>query len=159
MAAVPPTKPADRRGKTTGGFASISNTLHRATLNPELEKGRMLQGKGRRNLGLIVALGAALLIFSLPTDASDMDIIHRLFMHHREIVRKVTDTQTGAETMTESDNPEVAQLIQQHVAAMRQRIEGGVNNTLHKWDPLFVSLFEHGHLIHLHVTNTTKGEF
>lgn len=46
-----------------------------------------------------------------------------LFRHHREINRQVTTVPNGIRALTESDNPQVAALIQEHVASMYQRID------------------------------------
>lgn len=47
----------------------------------------------------------------------------QLFQHHREIRRQVTTTSNGVRATTESDNLEVAALIQEHVASMYERID------------------------------------
>jgi hypothetical protein len=46
-----------------------------------------------------------------------------LFRDHSEIQRKVTILADGIRALTESDNPEVALLIQKHVAEMYVRID------------------------------------
>lgn len=47
----------------------------------------------------------------------------QLFRHHAEIHRKVTVLPNGIHAATESDNAQVVALIQEHVAAMYERIE------------------------------------
>lgn len=47
----------------------------------------------------------------------------QLFRHHSEIRRNVTVLPDGARAVTESDNPEVAALIQEHVGDMYTRID------------------------------------
>lgn len=47
----------------------------------------------------------------------------QLFRHHSEIQRNVTFLPNGARAVTESDNPEVAALIQEHVGDMYTRID------------------------------------
>ena len=47
----------------------------------------------------------------------------QLFRHHSEIHRKVTFLPNGARAVTESGNPEVAALIQEHVGDMYTRID------------------------------------
>jgi hypothetical protein len=47
----------------------------------------------------------------------------QLFRHHSEIHRNVTFLPDGVRAVTESDNPEVAALIQEHVGEMYTRID------------------------------------
>jgi hypothetical protein len=47
----------------------------------------------------------------------------QLFRHHSEIHRNVTVLSDGVRAVTESDNPEVAALIQEHVGDMYARID------------------------------------
>jgi hypothetical protein len=47
----------------------------------------------------------------------------QLFRQHREIRRQVTTLPNGVRAVTESDNPQVATLIQEHVASMYERID------------------------------------
>ena len=46
-----------------------------------------------------------------------------LFRHHSEIKRTVTALPDGIRAVTESDNPRVASLVQEHVGSMYQRID------------------------------------
>lgn len=46
-----------------------------------------------------------------------------LFRHHSEIHRKVTVLPNGIQAITESDDPGVAALIQEHVGSMYERID------------------------------------
>ncbi|MEL6556113.1 MAG: hypothetical protein ABG776_01440 [Cyanobacteria bacterium J06555_13] len=54
-----------------------------------------------------------------------MRVVHQLFAYHDQIRRSVEEIPGGVKTLTESDNPEVASLIQQHVASMHQRLNDG----------------------------------
>lgn len=56
---------------------------------------------------------------------ADMRIVHQLFAYHDLIRRSVEEIPGGVQTLTESDNSEVAALIQQHVASMHQRLDDG----------------------------------
>ena len=61
-------------------------------------------------------------------DAAAMDqmqTIHALIMNHDSIKRTVTNLPDGIRTVTESDDPRVAQLIKEHVASMGQRVSEG----------------------------------
>ena len=56
---------------------------------------------------------------------TDMQVVRQLFAYHDQIRRSVEEIPGGVQTLTESDNTEVAMLIQQHVASMHQRLEDG----------------------------------
>ena len=55
----------------------------------------------------------------------DGRIIHQLFANHDQIHRTVEEIPDGIRAVTESDNPQVAALIKEHVPRMYQRIENG----------------------------------
>ena len=51
--------------------------------------------------------------------------IHDLFSNHGQIKRTVTNLPDGIRTVTESDDPKVAETIKKHVADMGKRVEEG----------------------------------
>lgn len=55
----------------------------------------------------------------------DMRTIHQLFANHNQIRRTVEEIPGGIRSTTESDSPEIAALIQQHVPSMYKRIDEG----------------------------------
>jgi hypothetical protein len=57
--------------------------------------------------------------------SADMDLVHDLVMNHAKIKRTVTNLPNGIRTVTESDDPKVAQSIKAHVASMSQRLKDG----------------------------------
>jgi hypothetical protein len=57
--------------------------------------------------------------------AVDMGLVHDLLTNHTSINRTVTNLPNGIRTVTESDDPKVAQAIKSHVASMSQRLEDG----------------------------------
>jgi hypothetical protein len=57
--------------------------------------------------------------------AADMGLVMDLVHNHTEIRRTVTNFPDGIRTVTESDNPEVAQAIKAHVASMSSRLKDG----------------------------------
>lgn len=61
----------------------------------------------------------------MGNNAQDMQIVHQLFAYHDQIRRSVEVIPGGVRTLTESDNPKIAALIQQHVASMHQRLKDG----------------------------------
>jgi hypothetical protein len=56
---------------------------------------------------------------------AQMRDIHELFMNHDRITRTVTKLPNGIRTVTESDDPRIAQLIKDHVTGSDQRVEAG----------------------------------
>jgi hypothetical protein len=57
--------------------------------------------------------------------SADMGLVHDLVMNHTQIRRTVTNLPDGIKTVTESDDPQVAQTIKAHVASMSQRLKDG----------------------------------
>lgn len=90
-----------------------------------------------------------------PEMRADQEVFHYLLEHHTEIRRTVSRLDNGVETLTESDNEEVTSRIQQHVAAMHQRIKDG--RGLRYWDELFAAIFQKHARINMTVQNTEKG--
>ena len=85
----------------------------------------------------------------------DRDDFHYLLEHHDEIRREVKELADGVQTVTESDNPEVAARIQKHVAAMHRRVEHG--RPIRRRDPLFAEIFRHADKIKMKLEQTPKG--
>jgi hypothetical protein len=86
---------------------------------------------------------------------SDMATIHALFVDREKIERKVTKLADGVETATESNDPQVAARIVEHVNAMKNRMEK--NQPIHTCDPLFAELFANAAKIHIDITETPRG--
>lgn len=57
--------------------------------------------------------------------AADMGLVHELLANNTKIRRTVTKLPDGVRTVTESDDPQVAQSIKAHVASMSQRLQDG----------------------------------
>jgi hypothetical protein len=57
--------------------------------------------------------------------AADMGLVHDLLTNHSKIRRTVTNLPNGIRTVTESDDPQVAQAIKAHVASMSERLKDG----------------------------------
>jgi hypothetical protein len=77
--------------------------------------------------------------------AADMQVFHQLFDHRGEITRRVLVRQDGVETVTESTNPQVTQLLQTHVVSMLARVRD--RRPIHQRDPLFAELFRYAERI------------
>ena len=87
--------------------------------------------------------------------AYDRDVFQTLLGNHELIRREVRELPNGIEAVTESDNPEVAELIQDHVMAMKVRIEN--DGRLRQWDPIFVAVFDNAAKIRMEYEKTPKG--
>jgi hypothetical protein len=87
--------------------------------------------------------------------AADRDGFHFLLENRKDIRRTVKQTKTGVETLTESDKPEVAKKIKEHVTAMHKRVKEGKG--IHYRDPLFAEIFKHYDKIVMTVERTEKG--
>ena len=86
---------------------------------------------------------------------TDRDTFHFLLENHAAIKRTVKKLDNGVETVTESDKPEVAKKIQEHVPAMYERLKSG--NGVRYWDPLFAETFKHGKKMKMTIENTRTG--
>jgi len=87
--------------------------------------------------------------------AADREGFHALLQNRQQIRREVKNTERGVETLTESDQPEIAALIRKHVCAMAKRVEEG--RPIHLRDPLFAEIFRHTDKIQLKHDDTAKG--
>jgi hypothetical protein len=90
-----------------------------------------------------------------PVMRADQDVFHFLLDHHAQIRRSVKRLDNGVETLTESDNKDVAVKIQVHVASMHGRVKEG--RGLRFWDELFVAIFKKTDQIRMTVEKTEKG--
>ncbi|WP_145370313.1 hypothetical protein [Maioricimonas rarisocia] len=85
----------------------------------------------------------------------DHDVFHDLLEHHKEIRRTVKRLEDGVETLTESDNPTVADAIQEHVHAMYRRVDE--NRPIRRRDPLFNAIFSNASKVKMQVEETDQG--
>jgi len=90
-----------------------------------------------------------------PAFTSDSNLFHGLLERRADIRREVKMTKQGVETLTESDKPDVAAAIQQHVASMEKRVKD--KQPIHLRDPLFAEVFRHADKIKFVSEKTEKG--
>jgi hypothetical protein len=83
--------------------------------------------------------------------------IHELFINHDRITRTVTNLPDGIRTVTESDDPQVAQLIKDHVADMGKRVDTGNDPGLPIESDALHSIFKNYDKIQTKVETTDKG--
>ncbi|MCC6511336.1 MAG: DsrE family protein, partial [Pirellulaceae bacterium] len=86
---------------------------------------------------------------------SDHEVFQFLLTNHEKIKRTVKELPNGVETLTESDTPEIAAKIQEHVQWMEYRIEE--TQPIRMRDPLFAEIFKHTDKIKMRHENTDKG--
>ena len=86
---------------------------------------------------------------------ADMEVFHRLFDHRTEIRREITSLRDGVDTLTESDNPKVTELLQRHLDSMVARVHEA--RPIHQRDPLFREIFANSQKIRMDVKRTPKG--
>jgi hypothetical protein len=87
--------------------------------------------------------------------SADMGLVHDLLMSHARIRRTVTNLPDGVRTVTESDDPRVAQAIKAHVASMSQRLKDGREFNI--FSTTLPVLFENRDKIQSVVEVTDKG--
>lgn len=90
-----------------------------------------------------------------PAFAADRELFHELLQHRADMRREVKKLDSGVETLTESDNPEVAAAIQKHVASMEKRVKD--KQPIHRRDPLFAEVFRHANQIKFVYEKTEQG--
>lgn len=87
--------------------------------------------------------------------AEDMAVFRFLLDNRDAIRREVKELTDGIESVTESDDPEIAAKIREHVAAMYRRVKE--NRPIHARDPLFAEVFRHAEAIEMEMTATENG--
>jgi hypothetical protein len=88
---------------------------------------------------------------------AQMRAIHDLFLNHDRITRTVANLPDGIRTRTESDDPRIAQLLRDHVASMRQRVDAGDDPGLPIESEALRSIFRNYEKITTEVETTEKG--
>lgn len=89
------------------------------------------------------------------TAQADMQLFHQLADARASITRTVTPRPDGVASLTESEDPAVAKLIQTHVHAMAARVKEA--RPIHQRDPLFAEVFKHADKIAMTIEPTPKG--
>ncbi len=90
-----------------------------------------------------------------PRFNEDRKWFHFLLDNRARIRRTIEQLPNGVETVTESDDPEVAAGIQTHVATMHVRLKEG--RGIHLRDPLFREVFRHADEIHMQIEDIENG--
>lgn len=88
---------------------------------------------------------------------AEMGIIHEMVVNHERIKRTVTNLSDGIRTVTESDDPQIAQLIKQHVASMDRRVSAKSDPGLPMESPALKTILRNGDKVRSTVEITSKG--
>lgn len=106
-------------------------------------------------LGLLaICLGAANL-WAQGMPAEQKEMIHGLFDSHAKIERKVVETKDGYRSITTSEDPKVAEMLQKHVRQMEERMMDG--RMVRGWDPAYVEFVGHYGDVTIDVENLKNG--
>jgi hypothetical protein len=89
--------------------------------------------------------------------AAEMGAIHELLVNHDRIKRTVTNLPDGIRTVTESDDPKIAQLIKEHVASMDKRVETQDDPGLPIESPALRTILRNGEKVRLSTEITATG--
>lgn len=87
--------------------------------------------------------------------AADRETFQFLLEHHQDIRRSVSQLENGVKTLTESDDPQIAAKLKEHVAAMYERVKE--TQPIRMRDPLFAEIFQHADKIDMQIEETEKG--
>ncbi len=88
---------------------------------------------------------------------AEMGPIHELIINHDRIQRTVTNLPDGIRTVTESDDPQVALAIKEHVKSMNQRIIAQSDPGLPVESPAAHLILRNGDKVQTTVETTAKG--
>ena len=105
-------------------------------------------------------VGPGMMMMGMGHDSATMaqlSAIHELIVNHDRIKRTVTNLPNGIRTVTESDDPQIAQLIKNHVASMTQRVDAQSDPGLPIESPALHSILKNGNKVHTEVETTAKG--
>jgi hypothetical protein len=88
---------------------------------------------------------------------AEMGVIHELMVNHDRINRTVTNLTDGIRTVTESDDPEIAKIIKDHVLSMDQRVSAGNDPGLPMESPAVHSIFRSADKVQTSIQETANG--
>jgi len=120
----------------------------------------MMSGMGGMMGGGPGAMGMGRAMTGMAHDSATMaqlGVIHELFINHDRITRTVTNLPDGIRTVTESDDPRIAQLLKDHVADMGKRVDTGNDPGLPIESDALRSIFKNHDKIQTKVEITDKG--
>ena len=113
---------------------------------------RMGRGRGRGPGAMHGAGGGA-----MQGMQGDMTTLHAMFAGQDKINRTVKMLSDGAEAVTESDDEKIADMLNEHVPAMEDRVLGNKPLPPMTFHPVFVELIKHAKDYTLTYEETDKG--
>lgn len=122
---------------------------------PGMGRGRGGMGRGPGGMGGGPGMGRG--PGAMGGMREDMTTLHAMFADRDKIRRTITNLPDGAEAVTESDDPEIAGLLQQHVPAMESRVLKDNPLPPMTFHPIFIELIKHSDDYALSYEETEKG--
>jgi hypothetical protein len=145
------------RGQMGAGMHGQMEQGMRGQMGPGMH-GQMGQGmRGQMGPGMMgMGRGMMGMNHGSATESEHSDI-RDLFFNHDRIKRTVTNLPDGIRTVTESDDPELAETIKKHVAEMGKRVEEGRDPDLPIESPALRQIFRDKDKIKSTYEVTEKG--
>ena len=116
-----------------GGWALAQSARPRAGFGPPFMHGKGPRGMGpgmMQHMGRGGMMGMGPGMMGMNHDSAtmaQMGVIHELIINHDQVKRTVTNLPDGIRTVTESDDPRIAQLINTHVVSI---VNGSVQEAI-----------------------------
>lgn len=134
-------------GLGIGGYALAQNRQH-----------GMGQGMGHQSgQGMMGGMGMMRMLQGENIEPAEVDELRAMFMGHPAITRRVINLPDGIETVTESDDPALAEVIVSHVVGMIGRVEDNNDPKVVIQSPTLDILFENRDLITTVLEPTETG--
>jgi hypothetical protein len=146
-----------------GGWALAQSHNHGAGFGPPFMRGDGPRGMGpgmMQHMGRGGMMGMGPGMMGMNHDSAtmaQMGVIHELIINHDQVKRTVTNLPDGIRTVTESDDPRIAQLINTHVVSMGERVGAGSDPGLPIESPALHSIFRDKDKIRSTYETTAKG--
>ncbi len=121
---------------------------------PMMQEGTMDQTPGMHGRGRMNG-PVAMLTKRDDNSVADMGLVMDLVHGHTQIKRTVTNLPDGIKTVTESDDPRIAQSIKAHVASMSGRLKDGREFNI--FSTTLPVIFDHADKIQSRIDMTDKG--
>jgi hypothetical protein len=112
---------------------------------------------GGHGMGMGGGHGMMAMLQGRDTEPHEVAEMRALFMHHPDIRRSVTNLADGIETVTESDDPYLAERIVGHVVGMIGRLDDGRDPRVPIQSATLDILFANRALIRTEMTATETG--
>lgn len=115
--------------------------------------------QGRGGMGGMGGMGMGFMVGAGRDSATraQMAVFHELVMNHERLTRSVTDLPDGIRTVTESDDPRLAQFIKEHVLAMDARVVKADDPNLPMESPALHAIFRDNAKVKTTIEQTARG--